>query len=122
MKKMIFALVAMVMMTMSANAQSNDNNSKLDFNRFASYLELRINQVEPVKMAMAQFKSSMQAYYQLQDASKAGETWEKIQARHKQTMKGILSKKQYDKYVKTFDLTVNNAAERMQDQQHLASK
>ena len=29
MKKMIFALVAMVMMTMSANAQSNDNNSKL---------------------------------------------------------------------------------------------
>ena len=122
MKKMIFALVAMVMMTMSVKAQSNDNNSKLDFNRFASYLELRINQVEPVKMAMAQFKSSMQAYYQLQDASKAGETWEKIQARHKQTMKGILSKKQYDKYVKTLDLTVNNAAERMQDQQHLASK
>ena len=122
MKKMIFALVAMVMMTMSVKAQSNDNNSKLDFNRFASYLELRINQVEPVKMAMAQFKSSMQAYYQLQDASKAGEAWEKIQARHKQTMKGILSKKQYDKYVKTLDLTVNNAAERMQDQQHLASK
>ena len=26
MKKMIFALVAMVMMTMSANAQRNDNN------------------------------------------------------------------------------------------------
>ena len=70
MKKMIFALVAMVMMTMSVNAQSNDNNGKLDFNRFASYLELRVNQIEPVKTAMAQFESSMQAYYQLQDASK----------------------------------------------------
>ena len=29
MKKMFFALVAMVMMTMSANAQSFDNNSKV---------------------------------------------------------------------------------------------
>ena len=122
MKKMIFALVAMVMMTMSANAQSNDNNSKLTFDRLASYLELRINQVEPVKTAMAQFESSMKAYHQLQDASKAVKTWENIQARHKQTMKKILSEKQYEKYVKTLDLTVNNAAERMQDQQELASK
>jgi len=117
MKKMIFALVAMVMMTMSANAQSNDNNGKLTFNRLANYLELRINQVEPVKKAMARFESSMQAYYQLQDASKTLEAWEKIQTRHKQTMKKVLSEKQYDKYVKTFDLTVNNAAEQMQDQQ-----
>ncbi len=122
MKKMIFALVAMVMMTMSANAQSNDYNSKLDFNRFASYLELRVNQIEPVKTAMAQFESSMQAYYQLQDASKAGETWEKIQARHKATMKKVLDKKQYDKYITTLDLTVKNTADRMADQQQLASK
>ena len=83
MKKMIFALVAMVMMTMSANAQSNDNNSKLTFDRVASFLELRTNQVESVKTAMAQFESSMQAYNQLQDSSKAGEAWEKILARHK---------------------------------------
>ena len=83
MKKMIFALVAMVMMTMSANAQSNDNNSKLTFDRVASFLELRTNQVESVKTAMAQFESSMQAYNQLQDSSKAGEAWEKTQARHK---------------------------------------
>lgn len=119
---MIFALVAMVMMTMSANAQSNDYNSKLDFNRFASYLELRVNQIKPVKTAMAQFESSMQAYYQLQDASKAGETWEKIQARHKATMKKVLDKKQYDKYITTLDLTVKNTADRMADQQQLASK
>ena len=122
MKKMIFALVAMVMMTMSVNAQSIDNNSKLTFDRLASYLELRVNQIEPVKTAMAQFESSMQAYYQLQDASKAGETWEKIQARHKATMKKVLDKKQYDKYITTLDLTVKNTADRMADQQQLASK
>ena len=113
MKKMFFALVAMVMMTMSANAQSNDNNGKLTFDRLANYLELRVNQIEPVKTAMAQFESSMQAYYQLQNASKGVETWEKIQAHHKQTMKKILSDKQYDKYVKTLDLTVKNTADRM---------
>ena len=122
MKKMFFALVAMVMMTMSANAQSNDNNSKLTFDRLASYLELTINQMEPVKKAMAQFESSMEAYNQLQDVSKGGEAWEKIQARHKATMKKVLNKKQYDKYVKMLDLTVKNTGDRMMDQQLLAGK
>ena len=121
MKKMIFALVAMVMMTMSVNAQSNDNN-KLTFDRMASYLELTVRQMEPVKTAMAQFSNSMEAYYKLQDTSKGGETWEKIQTRHKTTMKKVLNKKQYDKYMKMLDLTVKNAAERMNDQQQLASK
>ena len=123
MKKMIFALVAMVMMTMSANAQSNDNNSKLTFDRLASYLELKVNQVEPVKTALAQFSSSMEAYYQLQDTSKGGEAWEKIQANHKKTMKKILSEKQYNKYVQIFDLTVKHTAERMmsKDGQDIAS-
>ena len=116
MKKMIFALVAMVMMTMSANAQSIDNNSKLTFDRLASYLELTVNQMEPAKKAMAQFESSMEAYNQLQDVSKGGEAWEKIQARHKATMKKVLSEKQYDKYVKTLDLTVKNTADRMTEQ------
>ena len=116
MKKMFFALVAMVMMTMSAYAQSNDNNSKLTFDRLASYLELTINQIEPVKKTMAQFDSSMEAYNQLQDVSKSGEAWEKIQARHKATMKKVLSEKQYDKYVKTLDLTVKNTADRMTEQ------
>ena len=117
MKKMIFALVAMVMMTMSANAQSNDNNSKLTFDRLASYLELTVNQIEPVKTAMAQFDNMLGTISYQQDASIAGEAWETIQARHKKTMKKILSEKQYDKYVKTLDLTAKNTAERIMDQQ-----
>ena len=117
MKKMFFALVAMVMMTMSANAQSFDNNSKVTFDQLSSYLELTSNQIEPTKTAMAQFENSMQAYYQLQDASKAGVTWEKIQARHKATMKNILNEKQYNKYVSMLDLTVKNTAERIMIQQ-----
>ena len=119
MKKMMIALVAMFAMTMSANAQSNDNNGNLSFDRMSSYLELRVDQIEPVKTALAQFNSSMEAYYQLQDASKGGEAWEKIQSRHKKTMKKILSEKQYNKYVQTFDLTVKNTAERMMNQNGL---
>ena len=121
MKKMIFALVAMVMMTMSANAQSNDNNSKLTFDRLASYLELTVNQIEPVKTAMAQFDNMLGSISYQQDASIAGEAWETIQARHKKTMKKILSEKQYNKYVKTLELTAKNTAERLMDQQ-LATK
>ena len=113
MKKMIFALVAMFVMTMSANAQNVNNESKLSFDRLSSYLELRVDQRESVKTAMAQFTASMEAYYQLKDASKGAETWEKIQARHKMTMQKILSKKQYNKYIQMLDLTVRNAAERM---------
>ena len=113
MKKMIFALVAMVMMTMSANAQSENNRKSISFDRLANYLELTVSQIEPVKKAMAQFTSSMEAYYQLKDVSKGGEAWEKIQASHKKTMKKVLNDKQYEKYVKTLDLTTKNAAERM---------
>ena len=43
MKKMMIALVAMFVMTMSANAQSNDNNGNLSFDRMSSYLELTID-------------------------------------------------------------------------------
>ena len=121
MKKMFFALVAMVMMTMSANAQS-DNKGAQTFDRVASYLELRVNQIEPAKTAMAQFERSMEAYYQLQDVSKGGEAWQKILARHKATMKKVLDKKQYDKYMATLDLTIKNTADRMMDQQQLARK
>ena len=113
---MMIALVAMFVMTMSANAQSNEKNGKISFARLSNYLELRIDQVEPVKTAMAQFSSSMEAYYQLQDASKGGEAWEKIQANHKKTMKKILSEKQYNKYVQMLDLTAKNTADRMTDQ------
>ena len=121
MKKMMIALVAMFVMTMSANAQSVNNDGKISFDRLSRYLELRINQVEPVKTAMAQFSSSMEAYYQLQDASKTGEAWEKIQARHKATMKNVLNEKQYNKYIQMLDLTAKNAGERIA-QQMTASK
>ena len=113
---MMIALVAMFVMTMSANAQSNDNNGKLSFDRLSSYLELTVNQVEPVKTALAQFNSSMEAYYQLQDASKGGEDWEKIQANHKKTMKKVLDEEQYNKYIQMLDLTAKNTAERMMDE------
>ena len=113
---MMIALVAMFTMAMSANAQSNDYNGGLSFDRMSSYLELTADQIEPVKTAMQQFNSSMEAYYQLQDASKGSEAWEKIQARHKMTMQKILSKAQYDKYIQTFDLTAKNTAERMTDE------
>ena len=123
MKKMMIAFVAMFVMTMSANAQSNDNNGNLSFDRMSSYLELTIDQREPVKTAMAQLNSSMEAYYQLQDVSRGGEAWEKIQDRHKKTMKKLLSEKQYNKYVQIFDLTVKHTAERMKskDGQDIAS-
>ena len=113
---MMIALVAMFVMTMSANAQSVNNDGKISFDRLSRYLELRINQVEPVKTAMAQFSSSMEAYYQLQDASKTGEAWEKIQARHKATMKNVLNEKQYNKYIQMLDLTAKNTAERMMNE------
>ncbi len=112
---MIFALVAMVMMTMSASAQ-NKNNDQV-FDRMASYLELTISQVEPVRTAMAQFNCSMEAYYQLKDPSKGVEAWEKIQSQHKTNMKRILSEQQYDKYVKMIDLTVKHASERIMERQ-----
>lgn len=116
MKKMAIALVAMFVMTVSANAQS-DNNSKLSFQRLSNYLELTTSQVKPVKTAMAQLMMSMEAYYQLDNQSEAQETWQKIQARHKATMKKVLTKKQYKKYEQMLDLTIKNAAEHMTDQQ-----
>jgi hypothetical protein len=70
---------------------------------------------------MAQFNSSMEAYHQLKDASKSGETWDKIQTRHKANMKKLLDEKQYKKYIEIFDLTVKNTTERILDRQ-MASK
>ena len=116
MKKMMIALVAMFVMTMSANAQSANNYSKLTFDRLSSYLDLRVNQIEPVKTAMAQFTSSMEACFQLKDGSKAGEAWEKVQANHKKTMKKVLDEEQYNKYIQRLDLTAKNTAERIMDE------
>ena len=117
---MMIALVAMFVMTMSANAQSNDNNNAW-FNRVSNYLELTINQVEPVKTAMAQLQTSVEAIYQAEDATKANETWQKVQANHKAKMKQILNEKQYNKYTQMLDLSAQNTAERI-SQQMTASK
>jgi hypothetical protein len=116
MKKMILALVAMFVMTMSANAQSNGNSGKMSFDRLSSYLELTVTQIEPVKKALAQFTSSLEALKQVEDAAEGGETWQKIEARHKATMKKVLTEKQYKKYVQILDLTAKNAAEEMMSQ------
>ena len=116
MKKLFFAIVTMLVMSTSVMAQSN-NNDVLKIERMSNYLELTSSQIELVKTAMAQFSNSMEAYYQLKDASKGSETWEKIQARHKMTMKKILSDKQYDKYVEMLNLTAKNTAERIIEQQ-----
>ncbi|MBQ8988638.1 MAG: hypothetical protein IJ067_02980 [Prevotella sp.] len=116
MKKMMIALVAMFVMTMSANAQSENNNS-MTFERLSSYLELTVDQMEPVKTAMAQFTNSMEALYQIKDATKGMEAWGKIQERHMMSMKQILNEKQYEKYNQTFTLTAKNTAERMMNQQ-----
>lgn len=116
MKKLFFAIVTMLVMSTSVMAQSN-NEDALKFERMSNYLELTSSQIELVKTAMAQFSNSMEAYYQLKDASKGSETWEKIQARHKMTMKKILSGKQYDKYVEMLNLTAKNTAERIIEQQ-----
>ena len=120
MKKMMIALVAMVVMTMSANAQSVNNDSKLTFDRISNYLDLRVDQREPVKTAMAQFTASMETCFQLKDGTKAGEAWEKVQNSHKKTMKKILDEKQYNKYVKMLDLTAENTAKRIMEQQTAA--
>ena len=57
MKKMIFAIVAMFVMTMSVNAKSND--SSVFFKRMSCYLELDKNQMETVKVSMAEFNNAM---------------------------------------------------------------
>ena len=115
MKKMMIALVAMFVMTMSANAQSV-NDSKMSFDKLSSYLDLRVDQIEPVKTAMAQFSASMEAYNQVKETPKAAQAWERIQAAHKSTMKKVLDEKQYQKYEQTLNLTIRNTAERLMEE------
>jgi len=105
MKKMMIALVAMFVMTMSANAQSNDQS--LMFKRLNCYLELTESQIEPVMVSMRQFNSSME------DLSKKGRGMrfmaaDKIVECHKKQMKNILSEKQYQKFEEMFNLTISN--------------
>ncbi len=114
MKKMMIALVAMFVMTMSVNAQSY-NNSNVTFDNVAGYLELSVSQWEPVKTAMTQFGCSMEALGQIKDSSKVAEAWDKIRSRHMNKMKSLLSEEQFEKYTATFEKTVQHRAEALMD-------
>lgn len=105
MKKMIFAIVAMFVMTMSVNAKSND--SSVFFKRMSCYLELDKNQMETVKVSMAEFNNAMENLSQKRSRG-MGFKSAKIVDRHKKQMKQILSDKQYKKYEEIFDLTFRN--------------
>lgn len=123
MKKFLIALVVMFAMTMSAHAQSNINNdSQVSTSQIASYLDLRIDQQEAFNTAMAQFNSSLELLYKMQDPAKSMEAWQKIKTRHEQTMKKVLDEKQYEKYFSMFELTVKNTSERMTEQQQMANR
>ena len=106
MKKIIFAIVAMLVMTMSANAKSND--SSVFFKRMSCYLELDKNQMETVKVSMAEFNNAMESLSQKRGRGMGFRSANKIVDRHKKQMKQILSDKQYKKYEEIFDLTVRN--------------
>lgn len=115
MKKILVAIVAMFAMTMSVSAQVNNDTisrgSADTFDRISSYLDLTIDQREPVKTAFLQLDAMMKGFNQIQDAEKQGEAWVKANTRHQETMKGILSEKQYEKYTKIFESMVQNYAQ-----------
>ena len=106
MKKMIFAIVAMFVMTMSVNAKSND--SSVFFKRMSCYLELDKNQMETVKVSMAEFNESMENLSQQRGKRMGFWAANRIVDHHKKQMKQILSDKQYKKFEEIFDLTVRN--------------
>jgi len=114
MRKMIFALVAMVMMSGSVMAQSN-NGRELTFERISSFLDLTIEQMEPVRTAMSQFVESQKGVANLKPEQLA-EGWSKVISRHRETMKQILNEKQYQKYDSLLSTTLVNAADRYQEQ------
>ena len=108
MKKIISALVVMFAMTMSVNAKSND--ASLFFKRMSCYLELDKNQMETVKVSMAQFNESMESLTHQRGHGRGFKSVNNIVDRHKKQMKQILSDKQYKKFEEIFDLTVRNTA------------
>ena len=103
---MMIALVAMFVMTMSANAQSNDQS--LMFKRMSCYLELTEGQMESVKTSMTQLSNSLEALSLDQRRFGKFRAANKIVAHHKKQMKHILSEEQYNKFEEIFDLTIAN--------------
>ena len=108
MKKIVFAIVVMFAMTMNVNAKSND--SSVFFKRISCYLELDKNQMETVKVSMAEFNESMESLSHQRGRGKGFKSVNNIVDRHKKQMKQILTDKQYKKFEEIFDLTVRNTA------------
>ena len=106
MKKIVFAIVLMFAMTISVNAKAND--SSVFFKRISCYLELDKNQMETVKVSMAEFNEAMESLSQKRDRGMGFRSANKIVDRHKKQMKQILSDKQYKKFEEIFDLTARN--------------
>ena len=106
MKKIVFAIVLMFAMTISVNAKAND--SSVFFKRISCYLELDKNQMETVKVSMAEFNEAMESLSQKRGRGMRFRSANKIVDRHKKQMKQILSDKQYKKFEEIFDLTARN--------------
>ncbi len=120
MKKMILALVAMLMMTTAVMAQSENNNTAddgaLKMERICSYLDLTSSQLEPVQSSLAQMGESLKALGQIQEQEKVQTAWVRIRDRHLKQMRNTLNDRQYDKYVELFTTTTQNTAERLLSQ------
>ncbi len=110
MKKLFLSLVTLFVMSANMMAQSvNDSTANsITFERMSSYLNLTIDQMDPVKTAIAQFEVSMDYFNQLKDSEKTWEAANMLVNRHKATMRRILNDKQYNLYVDAVDRTIQN--------------
>ena len=109
MKKMMIALVAMFVMTMSANAQSEKDSivNLMSLEQLRNYLDLSYNQEKKVEIAIAQFQLANNYLNTLPESQKTMEGVNKMLDRQKRVMKKILTKKQYNLYVERLNEVVN---------------
>lgn len=121
MKKIFMAIVTMLVMSTSVMAQSNDNNisaKTLTFDRISSYLELTTQQVEPVRLTLAQMGETLKAF---ENAPLDHNTYEAsliVLNNHKRKMKGLLTEKQYKKYEQILDKTIANRSDSLSNKQN----
>ena len=90
------------------NENAKTNDSSVFFKRISCYLELDKNQMETVKVSMAEFNDAMENLSQQRGRGMGFRSAHKIVNRHKKQMKQILSDKQYKKFEEIFDLTARN--------------
>lgn len=112
MKKIFMAIVTMLVMSTSVMAQTDGDTAKvLTFDRISNYLELTTSQVEPVRITLAQMGETLKAFENAPHDQKTFETSVKVVNHHKKQMKGLLSDKQYRKYVQMLDKTIANRSD-----------